>query len=63
MPSSTVADSPTVRVPSSQVTVPPASLQLPWLGVAESKVAPAGRGSVIVTPGASKGPSLVTERV
>ncbi len=49
-------------VPSEQVTavVP---LHVPCVGVAETKVAAAGRVSVSVTPVAAEGPLLVTVKV
>lgn len=50
------------RVPREQVTVV-VPLQVPWVGVAEISVAPAGRMSVTVTPAASEGPLLVTVMV
>ena len=46
-------------VPSAQVTVPAASEQLPWVGVADTNVTPAGSVSVSVTPAASAGPELL----
>src|SRR5260370_15655133 len=41
------------------VTVPAACEQEPWLALAETKVTPAGRGSVVVTLVAPPGPVLV----
>ena len=54
----TVADAPLAMVPRAQVTVavPP---QLPWLGVADIKVVPAGRTSTMATLLADPGPELV----
>src|ERR671934_238317 len=54
----TVALAPEVTVPSAHVTVPLASEQLPCKGVADPKVAPAGRLSVTCTPVVSDGPAL-----
>jgi hypothetical protein len=54
---------PLAREPRSQVTVLPDWLQLPWLGVADTKVTPEGRVSVRVTPEALQGPLLVTVAV
>ena len=51
---------PFVTLPILHVTVPPASLQVPWLDVAETKLVPAGKGSVKITPVAVPGPLLVT---
>src|SRR4029077_4624718 len=48
------------KLPSEQVTIPAAWLQLPRLGVAETKLAPAGRTSVSTTFRAALGPLLVT---
>ena len=59
----TVATAPFNTVPNAQVTTPPASLQVPWLGVAEIKLTSAGNGSVSVTPVASEGPLFVTVMV
>ena len=56
----TVADAPTARPPTEQVTVPDAWVQVPWVEDAEEKVTPAGRGSVTVTPVAGLGPALAT---
>jgi hypothetical protein len=55
----TVAEAPLARLPRLQVTmlVP---LQLPWLGVADTKATPVGNVSVIVTPVAVAGPLLLT---
>src|SRR5262245_66333149 len=58
-----VALPPLAIVPRSAVTVPPAWVTVPWLGVAETNVVPAGRVSVTLTPGASLGPLLVTVTV
>lgn len=43
--------------------IEPVPLQLPWLGVAETKVTFAGKLSPTVTPVASEGPSLITVRL
>ncbi len=59
----TLALPPLATVPSAQVTVPDACEQLPCEGVAESKVTPAGRVSVTVTPGAPWGPAFETPSV
>jgi hypothetical protein len=56
-----VAELPTV--PREQVTVPPDSLQEPWLGVADSKVTLDGRVSVTSTLCASSIPLFVTASV
>lgn len=45
----TVAAVPFARLPRSQLTVL-VPLQPPWLGVADTKDTPPGRGSVTVTP-------------
>ena len=50
-------------VPSAQVTVPLDSEQVPCVGVADSKVTPAGRASVTLVPVALEGPALSTDRV
>ena len=55
----TVAVSAFARLPMLQLTLPPLWLQLPRLGVAETKVAPAGRVSVSKTLRAAFGPRLV----
>src|SRR5882762_10616385 len=46
-----------------QVTMGAAKLHDPWLGVAETKVRPAGNVSVNVTPLATEGPRSVTAMV
>src|SRR5438270_277811 len=51
-----VALAPEARLPTEQVTVPEALVQVPWLEVAETKVTPAGRVSVTVTPVAADVP-------
>ena len=56
----TLALRPLPRRPMVHVTVPAACTQLPRLEVADTKVTPAGRGSVRVTPVAREGPLLVT---
>ena len=57
---SMVALAPSAKLPRSQVTTP-----LAWVqgAVADTKVTPAGRVSVRVTPVASTGPLLVTVTV
>jgi len=54
-----VAEPPLLIVPREHVTVV-VPLQLPWLGVAETNVVPAGMTSVTVTPPAGAGPALLT---
>ena len=49
-------------VPRGQLTVL-VPLQLPWPGVAETKLTPAGKVSVKLTPVAVEGPLLVMVRV
>src|SRR6266850_508174 len=56
----TVALAALARVPRLQLTV---VVQVPWLGVAETNVTPAGTASVRVTPVAGDGPLLVTVSV
>jgi len=56
----TEAVPPFATVPKAQVTVGVAKVQVPWLGVAETNVSPAGRTSVNVTPVELDGPLLVT---
>ena len=46
----------TARLPSAQVTVCELIEHVPWLGIAEPKVNPAGRTSVTLTPVAIDGP-------
>jgi hypothetical protein len=55
----TVALAPFPRTPMEQITVL-VPLQLPWLGVADTYVTPAGNGSLTLTPVALFGPKLVT---
>ena len=55
----TFAETPLPNVPRLQVTVL-VPLQLPWLGVADTNVTPAGKVSVTVTPVALFGPLFVT---
>ena len=55
----TVAELPFARAPRLQVTVV-VPLQAPCVGVAETKLTPAGNGSVTVTLVAGEGPVLVT---
>ncbi len=50
----TVALAPLSIVPREHVTVPDACEQLPWDGVAESNVTPAGSVSVSVTAGGAR---------
>ena len=54
-----VAEAPTASCPRLQlmVVVP---LHVPWLGVAETRVIPAGSGSVKITPVEGAGPLFVT---
>src|SRR6185369_14100408 len=54
----TVASAPPAIAPTAHVTVPLECEQLPWDGVAESKLTPAVRVSVSSTPVASSGPPL-----
>ena len=54
-----VTDAPAAMSPMLQVRIAP-PVQLPCVEVAETKVFPAGIGSVIVTPVAALGPWLVT---
>ena len=58
-----VALSPLVKLPRLHWTMSPDVLQLPWVGVAETKLSPAGRASVSITPVVSKGPLLATVRL
>src|SRR5205823_12912580 len=53
-----VTEAPLAMAPMSQTPVP--LVYVPWLGVAETNVSPAGSWSVICTPVASEGPLLVT---
>src|SRR5687767_11067190 len=55
-----VADAPEASVPRLHVTVPADWVQAPWLAIAETKVTPAGSGSVTVTKLAVSGPALLT---
>ena len=59
---STSTIAPLASVPSAQVTVPLDSEQVPCDGVADSKVTPAGRSSVKLTPVALDGPEFSTDR-
>ncbi len=59
----TVACAPFARLPRLHVTTPLNSLQLPWLGVADTKLTPAGSVSVTTTLVASSGPLFVIVRV
>src|SRR3989442_1667601 len=58
-----VALAPEARLPTEQVTVPDALVQVPWLALAETKVTPAGSGSVTVTPVAGDGPLFLATTV
>ena len=55
-----VATLPAGMTPSGHVTMPAACEQLPWLGVADTKVVKPGSASVTSTPAASLGPLFVT---
>src|SRR5439155_11342549 len=57
-----VALPPFAIVPTEHVTVG-VPLQVPWDGVAEIRVAPAGRTSVTTTAFAAPGPEFVTARL
>ncbi len=59
----TVTLSPLVKSPRWHWTMLPDLLQLPWVGVAETKLIPADSASVRMIPTASEGPSLVTMRL
>ena len=54
----TLAFPPFAIVPSGQVTVPEDSEHVPWEGVAETKVTPAGSVSVSCVDGALEGPAF-----
>jgi len=54
---------PLIRVPSEHTVAPPMFAQLPCEDVADTKVAPAGTGLVIVTPVAAAGPMFVASIV
>jgi hypothetical protein len=56
------AFAPLASVPRLQVTVV-VPVQVPWLGVADTKVRPAGSTSVTVTPVEFDGPPFVTVMV
>jgi hypothetical protein len=59
--SETEVVAPLASVPKLQETVDvPSNAQVPWLGVAETNVSPAGSTSVSVTPVEFDGPLLVT---
>ena len=58
----TVAEAPLFSVPRLQDTVE-VPLQLPTLGVAETKLTPAGNGSLTATAAAASGPPLATVNV
>src|SRR5260370_39369718 len=53
---------PMASVPKVQLTVV-VPVQVPWLGVADTNLSPAGRTSVTVTPVELDGPLLATVRV
>src|SRR5919106_2145483 len=53
---SIVASVPAIKFPRLQLTVGP-PVQVPWLGVAETNVTPAGRGSVNITVDMSVAPA------
>ena len=55
-----VATPPATIAPRGHVTMPAASEQLPWLGVADTKFVDPGSASVTTTPAASLGPLFVT---
>jgi hypothetical protein len=59
----TVALPPFAMLPRLQVTVLDPLQPLPWLGVADTNITPAGKGSVTVTPVAVLGPALPTINV
>src|SRR5258706_15414152 len=59
----TVAVPALAMVPSKQVTVPPASEQVPAVVVADRKVTAEGNGSVTMTLVADAGALLVTARL
>jgi hypothetical protein len=59
----TVADPALAIVPRLHVTVPLACVHVPWVGVADTNVTPAGSVSVRVTPVAVLGPALLTVTV
>src|SRR5437660_9496 len=59
----TVALAPLLMAPRLPVTVVPAVVTVPWLGVAETNVTPAGNVSVSVTLVALPGPALATVTV
>src|SRR5260370_747525 len=58
-----VTVAPTARLPTVQVTVPDACVQVPWVDDADTKVTPAGRVSVTPTPVAGLGPLSVATTV
>src|ERR1700730_17178691 len=58
-----VALAPLARLPTLQVTVPEAFVQVPWEEVADVKPTPVGRGSVTVTPVAASGPLFLAVTV
>src|SRR3990172_78219 len=60
----TVALAPLANPPKLQLIVGgEGSGQLPWLGVADTKLTPAGRVSLTITPVAAAGPLFVTVTV
>src|SRR5207249_1900405 len=56
----TLACAEAARAPRLNVRVLPLWVKLPWLGLAETKLTPAGRVAVRVTPVAGSGPALLT---
>jgi len=54
---------PFAKVPRLHATIMGLGTQVPWLGVAETNVRPAGSTSVITTPVELDGPLLVTAMV
>src|SRR5262249_43988445 len=58
----TVAAPFTVMLPRLHWTCDPSTAQAPWLGVAETNVAPTGTKSTTVTCGAKLGPRLLAVR-
>ena len=56
-----VGDWPGATSPTGQVTVPAANVQVPLLFWADTKVSPAGNGSLTTTPRATDGPALFTD--
>src|SRR5438093_13724327 len=58
-----VAEPPAARLPSKQVTVPPAWLHDPWVVVADTNAVPEGRVSVTVAAEDAAGPLLAAFNV